>query len=418
MRIIELKAENFKRLVAVHVKPTAAVTSVTGKNGAGKTSVLDALALALGGTGNAPALPIRKGQERAKVIVVTDEYVITRKWTKSGSSLEITNAEGAVYKAPQRLLDKVVGDLSFDPLKFARLKATEQAAVLAKIANIDIDFHHRTRATLLADRTIANKSAKDIRVQIAGMPPIADDVPDAEVPVAEIMEELTAAEEARRVRVRAEIRAGKAATRVDQAEKRIEKLRAELLAAEREYIAATEDRATAAQVVAELPPLPDIEAINLRGRGLEGVNRQVRAKQLKATREKDAAGLEAVAKGITTKIEILDAGLAERLAAATMPVPGLSIGEHGVTFNGIPFEQCSGAEKLRVSVAIGLAPNPELKLMLIPDGSLLDADGMRLLEELAEAAGAQILIERVGTSREAGGVLIIDGSTEEVAPVA
>ena len=54
----------------------------------------------------------------------------------------------------------------------------------------------------------------------------------------------------------------------------------------------------------------------------------------------------------------------------------------------------------------------ELRLMLIRDGSLLDADGMKLLADMAESAGAQVLIERVQTGSEVG-VEIADGEVVE-----
>jgi hypothetical protein len=77
-------------------------------------------------------------------------------------------------------------------------------------------------------------------------------------------------------------------------------------------------------------------------------------------------------------------------------------------YRGFPFEQASSAEQLRVSAAIGMALNPELKVMLIRDGSLLDAESLRLLSELAERADHQIWIERVSTGEEVS-VVIEDG---------
>jgi hypothetical protein len=108
----------------------------------------------------------------------------------------------------------------------------------------------------------------------------------------------------------------------------------------------------------------------------------------------------------------VDAGKTEKLAAAKFPVDGLSFDETGVTFGGLPFEQASSAEQLRISVAIGIALNPKLKVLLIRDGSLLDADSLKLVAEMAADSDAQVWVERVDDTRKVG-VVIEDGSVVE-----
>ena len=111
---------------------------------------------------------------------------------------------------------------------------------------------------------------------------------------------------------------------------------------------------------------------------------------------------------VETEVRELDEERRQRIAAAKLPVPGLTLGDDGVNLNGVPFEQASQAEQLRASLAIGIASNPELRLMLIRDGSLLDEDGLRLVAEMAESADVQVLLEKVGTDGT-GAVLIEDG---------
>ena len=59
-----------------------------------------------------------------------------------------------------------------------------------------------------------------------------------------------------------------------------------------------------------------------------------------------------------------------------MPVEGLGFGAGIVTFNGLPFDQASTAEQLRVSVAIAMAANPKLRVLRIKHGNDLDADNL------------------------------------------
>lgn len=104
---------------------------------------------------------------------------------------------------------------------------------------------------------------------------------------------------------------------------------------------------------------------------------------------------------LTTKLETLDADKRGQLSAAKFPVDGLSIdlvNEGGVLFKGFPFSQASSAEQLRVSVAMGMALNPTLRVMCIRDGSLLDEDSMQMLADMAEAGDYQFWIETVDTT--------------------
>src|SRR4051812_37263172 len=67
MKIISLHAENVKRLKAVDITPDSPTVVIAGKNGQGKSSVLDSILLALAGKDAAKLMtrPIRDGAERA-----------------------------------------------------------------------------------------------------------------------------------------------------------------------------------------------------------------------------------------------------------------------------------------------------------------------------------------------------------------
>ena len=128
MKIIELQAENVKRLKAVDITPDGTLQIIGGKNAQGKSSVLDAIWLALGG-GKATketVLPIREGESKASVTLDLGDLVVARSWTLKGTTLKVTAKDGATYRSPQKMLDELVGRLSFDPLAFTRLSAREQ----------------------------------------------------------------------------------------------------------------------------------------------------------------------------------------------------------------------------------------------------------------------------------------------------
>jgi len=124
MNIIELRAKNIMNLKAVRITPDGNAVILTGPNGSGKSSVLNAIAAAL--IGKKFEDPIRHGENRAEVVVDMGEYVVKRTWTEKGEYLEVRSKEGAKFSSPQKLLDTFMGNLSFDPTAFDRMKPRDQ----------------------------------------------------------------------------------------------------------------------------------------------------------------------------------------------------------------------------------------------------------------------------------------------------
>ena len=79
MKIVELQAENVKRLKAVEITPDGTMQVIGGRNAQGKSSVLDAIWLALGGgkASKETPLPIRDGEDKASVRLDLGDLVVT-----------------------------------------------------------------------------------------------------------------------------------------------------------------------------------------------------------------------------------------------------------------------------------------------------------------------------------------------------
>jgi hypothetical protein len=152
MKILQLTAENFKKLrlveIALDGRP---LTQLTGRNGQGKTSTIDALWFLIKGQ---KALPdrksdvVRRGTEKAKVsgkLANGDgiTFTITRTVGMDGNPPTLTIVP-AVHKdagkTPQDYLDDLFSILTFDPLKFAQMSTAEQIEELKKTAKVDLDF--------------------------------------------------------------------------------------------------------------------------------------------------------------------------------------------------------------------------------------------------------------------------------------
>lgn len=144
----------------------------------------------------------------------------------------------------------------------------------------------------------------------------------------------------------------------------------------------------------------------------EAINRKIRENISYLDAQKAVRDREAKSTELSAELDQVDAAKLKKIQSAKFPIEGLSITDSGVTFNGVPFEQASGAEQLRVSVAIGMAANPKLRVLLCRDGSLLDETSLRILTEIVQERDYQLWLERVGEGKECT-VIIEDGYVKD-----
>ncbi len=124
-------------------------------------------------------------------------------------------------------------------------------------------------------------------------------------------------------------------------------------------------------------------------------NRKLRENKQREELSSDLDALRDKSKALSDTIDEIDSEKQEKMKSAAWPVEGLGFSENGVTLNGLPFEQASSAEQLDVSVAMGMAMNPKLRLMVIRDGSLLDDDTMAAIEKRVKENDYQCIVEVV-----------------------
>ncbi len=406
MKILQLTAENVKKLKVVDITPSQDFIQITGKNGSGKTSVLDAIWWALGGKEGIQDKPIRDGEEKARVRLNLGDIVVERRFTAGSTSLVVENGDGARYPSPQAMLDELIGELSFDPLAFAHMDPKRQYAELKRIAKIEVDLEALEEASK-ADyqtRTEKNRQAKELKTRAGGYA-FKFEADVVAVDVSALVERLQhAAQHNADIDRRIEGRAA-AAVAIEQGKQAVSDLEARLKE-KRAEVDSLERKLAAAE------PLPErVNVDELRVHIEEGQQRNVEHERRKeqAKLHEQAKGLEAESERLTKAMEEREAAKAEALQAAKMPIAGLTLAEGRVQFNGLPFEQSSSAEQLRTSVAIAMAANPKLRVIRIKDGSLLDDDGLAMIAELAREKDYQVWVERVDSSGK-NGIVMEDGA--------
>ncbi len=448
MRIVQLTAENVKRLKVVDITPDANFQAISGKNGSGKSSVLDSLFYALAGASVIPGKPVREGCERAKIRLNLGEIAVERKFRASDgkTTVEVINEDGSTWKSPQAMLDALLGELTFDPLAFSRMKARDQFLELRKVSklSIDIDAINASNTADYAKRTDINREAKQKRTQAEAIV-IPGGTPTDLVSESDLLDGIEEAgkfnadierRKQNRLRAQQDIEDLKGEYRnilgqinpsIEAANKRIENLRQQLTEAEREkeQISTSlnkqaDEKLSAANSLSEklvsAGHLPDpISIATLRVSLDAAMYTNVLAEKRK---QKQAIMLEAeqaeqASQKLTGQMADRERQVADAIKAADMPIPGLGFGSDCVLFNGLPFEQASDAERLRVSTAIAMAANPKLRIIRIKDGSLLDDDGMNLIAQMAHEKDFQVFVERVDTSGKIG-IFMEDGEVAAV----
>lgn len=417
MHIIRLEAENVKTLRAVAIEPDGAVVQITGANGSGKSSVLDAMYYALAGKGALPSQPVREGEDQARIMLDLGELIVTRRISADGTtSLSVMTPDGAKFGSPQSMLDAMLGALTFDPLAFSRMKAKEQRDEIARLAGLTemLDTLAGMDRADFDARTDVNRDLKQAEARLAALPVVPACEP---VDVSATLAEIRAAREENRV---AEALAGRrehlqgeasAARRIaehkrDQANK---------LLAEADAFDAQAATLDASAAVIMVPELLDLTPLEHRLEQAESLNAQHRAHQDRALAEQAVAELRAQSEAYTASLKAREAERAAVIAAADMPVPGLGLSADGVTLNGHPLDQASSAEQLRLATAIAMARDTKLRVLRIKDGSLLDAQSLAVIGEMAETHNWQVWLEVVDTSGQVG-IVMRDGAVAAVHP--
>lgn len=417
MKIIQLHAENVKRLKAVDITPDPNnnVVVVSGKNENGKSSVIDSIWLALqyrAAVKDNP-LPLRKGEDKGLITLDLGDYIVTRRFTENDSSLEVRTPDGSKITSPQKLLDGMIGDLSFDPWDFARKTEQEQRTMLSdllfKITDGKLnlaDFDARKQEAYDA-RTDANREKKRLASLLANLRPPTDGEPTEEVSSADLTTAITDA-----------VSSNGRMVSLQSAIKNAEDLRAKSREEIERLISIVkkcdDEIQSASQALRSIEP-QDVGFLQGQLKGIEDHNKRAR-EIIEYKKMRD--GLEKVEEEITklnAKMELIDIEKAEALEAAPLPIKGFTVNADGVRIlneegEEVPLSQASSARKLKISLAITMAANPTLRIIRIADGSLLDDDSMATIEEMAKDEDFQVWIEYASrNSDDRIGVYIEDG---------
>ena len=343
---------------AVKIEPTAnGLTIIGGKNNQGKTSVLDAIAWALGGDRYRPSQAQREGSViPPNLHIVMNNGLIVERRGKN-SDLKVTDPNGK--KAGQQLLNEFVEQLALDLPKFMEATSREKAQTLLQIIGVGprLADLERQEKELYNERTYIGRTA-DQKEKYAKEQPYYPEVPSIPVSASELIPpaagdpgtERGEPEEERERRHQLEQEYQSVTEQIQALLAKQGQLEADLKIA-RETSEGLTDRSTA-----ELE-----ENIS----NIEEINRKVRANLDKDKAEEDAKGYREQYKRLTAQIEEIRSQKTDLLKEADLPLPGLGVEDGELVYHGQKWDNMSGSEQLKVSTAIVRRLNPECGFVLL-----------------------------------------------------
>jgi energy-coupling factor transporter ATP-binding protein EcfA2 len=393
VKLIGLSIEGLRKIKAAQLDFDGQnLVQIRGENGAGKSTVLDAIRFLLKGTKEIPADVVTHGKGKAEIIGTIDDYVIRRVITPEGKSTLSVEREGGKVAKPQEFLDKISGQF-LDPQWFASLSSMDKRNVLIKYLGIDFSEIDQRIGQAEDDRRIAGRELRSVGEVVSVKKVESVDLSDLMRQREEVIRYNSEQDEKGR--------------KLREAEK---ELRLDLVSVfEGASDSLADDWETARMLFEERMPLieklpspepynNDMEEIEEKIRRADEINREAREyerylemKKLKEDRQAEYDRLDDLVKQLRQeRIDMVN--------GANVPVKGLEVLDDGLSHNGITDENWSDSESLKIAVMLAGAFSGELKTVYIKRGEAFDSESMSKLKKFADGMDMQIIMEIVDDS--------------------
>lgn len=418
VKITALEAENVKRIKAVALTPApTGLTLVGGNNNQGKTSVLDALAWALGGERFRPTAAQRDGAIAPAHLKVTlsNGVVVERKG--KNASLTVTDPTGR--RSGQQLLNAFVEPLALDLPRFMDASDKEKADILLRIIGIGAELHTRDLEIkgLYDKRTFTGQLAaqkKHFAEEMISYPEAPDEPVSASELIRQQQDILARNGENQRKRRQAQEltrQRDEAMAEMHRLDERIAELTAQRDEVSKKHTLLFTQAMDASKTAEQLQD-ESTAALEASIREVEETNRKVRANLEKARAKDEAAQYASDYDKLTGQIEDKRAERMALLNGADLPLPELSVEDGALTYKGKHWRDMSGSDQLRVAAAIVRRLNPDCGFVLLDKLEQMDLTTLTEFGRWLEAEHLQAIATRVSTGSECQ-IIIEDGMVKD-----
>lgn len=411
VKIAALEAENVKRIKAVALTPSpTGLTIVGGNNNQGKTSVLDALAWALGGEKFRPTAAVRDGAlapPHLKVIL-SNGVVVERRG--KNSSLTVTDPTG--QRSGQQLLNAFVEPLALDLPRFMQASDKDKADTLLNIIGVGdaLTGLDREIKALYDRRTVIGQIGAQKRHAAEELTEYPD-APSEPVSAIELIQQQQEILLHNADNQRQRMKLAQLEEQEKQLGRRVQELSQELEMVEHQLTAVQQDVQDATKTVAQLQDESTAE-LEQSIRNVEEINRQVSANLAKSKAQDEAERYTQEYTALTEQIKAKRTARMDLLNGADLPLTGLSVEDGSLTYNGKHWQDMSGSDQLRVATAIVRRLNPDCGFVLLDKLEQMDLATLAEFGSWLQAEGLQAIATRVSTGGECQ-IIIEDGRVKD-----
>jgi ABC-type cobalamin/Fe3+-siderophores transport system ATPase subunit len=443
MKVFRIGIRNILGLESLEIKP-GSWTEISGQNGSGKTSCLDAIRAALG-TGHDATL-LRQGASEGEVVLVLDDGTeIKRRITEDKSDVSVSLPNIGKISKPATYIRKLADALSLNPIQFLtsakkdRVDQLLQAIPMhitadqigfvprAALDGVDLDEHAlpvlgKIYNNIYEFRTGINREEKSKRATVAQLAEtLPADAPDGDWQTShdQIVENMrylqaetsrrvaavksSAAEEIESLRKKHQEHKDAVNAELDAA---IERLRAdaqiEIQRSEKERdqaianICDKRDNFLSNLEADYRPKYKDLsEALAKAKAMIEQHAKAESTRQFIATLTKEADVLERQATEFTHalgRLEMLKASLLERL-----PIDGLEVRDGDIYVGGIPFDRINTSKRVRLAIEVARLRAGNLGLVCVDGLECLDEKTFAEFRKAAAKSQLQFVVSKVAS---------------------
>ena len=413
MQILKLRTQNLKRIEMAEIEPSQKLIVIGGRNDQGKSSILDSIFYLLSGKKVLPSEPVKKGEKYASIVADLDNgYRIERIiYPDRSGKLNVYTKEGASFSSKETFLKSLLGPYGMLAEEFETMPALDQIEVLRSFITFDFKTYEEAYSKIYNERTETNSAIRNIQGELKLMPNYGAEVPDEPVNIVQVVADLD--EFQAEINQRQELiqsieqlseKHENRATRISETQDLILNLRFQLnqanstLSTHLEVQADLANKISASKIALESMPEPDLKIqLDLRNKlnTAQITNEKVNSKKQKARRLDNLQDEIIFSNTLTVDLEKLKMTKKTAFENSKLPIPGLTFQDNKIYLDEIPFNQLASSKRMDISIDIGIALNPKLKVLLIRNGSLLDENGLTQLQKKCEEKDIQIWLEKV-----------------------
>ncbi|MCH2079610.1 hypothetical protein [Prochlorococcus sp. ALOHA_ZT_50] len=426
IKLKKLNIENYKKItVSEDIPGDAKSVNVSGRNGAGKSSFIDALSLSLGGKG-VPKDPIKVGEDYAKIEseliqTINGEEVPFKtlmEFKRDGEKIKTSftlflNGKKSKGNTAKDKLDDLINNTFFDIFEFGDLTAGEQKKFILKLFRLEeefdkLDSDRQAQQDLI---TQTKKQIESIKISYSEFKGIDE---SEEVLYIDPSELIQKQQEVGDIKIKkdaalnettnAEIKLKDGVSKLAGLEQELAQLKAaqkaleESIEAQRDVITKTGNLRDELHKKYEAITVPELDAAEELEKIKENNIKFEALKKVKELKKQELKENNKILDATEVKNSIDKQKVAKLNEAVTkFGLDGLGFNENGLTYEGLSVSeaQLSKAQLMELGVKISLATKPNLKIARIKDASLMDSDTKKRVDDLADKYGLLVFYEMV-----------------------